>query len=174
MAGILFSCVNDLDAIKKVTFKNDTPDEIAVNLHVVFSEDGYAQAELFAAIAETFNGKEHVTYIKDSLRVNFFNEKGKIVSTLSAKEGQINYEKSFILVKDSVRLYNYENKQTLATDALYWNQKDSSIYSLSAVTIQSPKGIVYGNGMKTKQDFRKFEFLKPHGRMEIEKELEIE
>ncbi len=174
LAILLASCVNDLDTIKKITFDEKTPDETTRDLHVIFDDDGYAKVEIYAALAETTRGKNHITKVKDSLRVNFFNNEGKIVSTLSALYGEVNFTLGTLIVKDSVRLYNFEKKQTLETEALYWNQKDSSIYSLSQVIVRSPKGIIVGDGIKTKQDFSWYEFLKPQGKIELEKELEID
>jgi LPS export ABC transporter protein LptC len=166
--------VNDLETIQKITFDTKSPDESTKDLHIVFSETGYARVEIFAALAETFHGDKNITRVKDSLRVNFFDEKGKVVSTLTALYGEINYTNGTIIVRDSVRLFNFDKKQTLETEALYWNQKDSSIYSLSQVIVRSPKGIVIGKeGIRTKQDFSKYELLKPEGKIELEKELEI-
>lgn len=171
--AILVGCENDLETIQKITFDSKAPDESTKNLKVIYADSGYAKVEINAAIAETFRGKEAITKVKDSLRVNFFSEKGEIVSTLSAKYGEINYTQGTLFVKDSVRLYNIQRKQTLETEALYWNQKDSSIYSLSQVIIKSPKGIVLGEGIKTNQNFSKYELLKPAGKIQLEKELEF-
>jgi hypothetical protein len=62
----------------------------------------------------------------------------------------------------------------LETEALFWNQKDSSIYSISQVIIKSPKGIVLGDGIQTNQSFSKYVLIKPSGSVELEKELEID
>lgn len=170
---LCISCENDLDTIKKITFDAKSPDETTKNLKMIYSDSGYAKVEIYAALAETYRTKESITKIKDSLRVNFFSDRGEVVSTLSARYGEINYSRGTILVRDSVRLYNYAKKQTLETEALFWNQKDSSIYSLSQVIIKSPKGIVLGDGIRTNQSFTKYVLLKPSGRIELEKELEI-
>jgi hypothetical protein len=42
------------------------------------------------------------------------------------------------------------------------------------VIIKSPKGIVLGDGIRTNQSFSKYVLLKPSGRVEMEKQLEIE
>ena len=143
------------------------------NFKMIYADDGYARVEIFAALAETYRGKEEITKIKDSLKVHFFNEKGEIVSKLTALYGEINNTKGTLMVRDSVRLYNYEKKQTLETEALYWNQKDSTIYSKSSVKVRSPKGTIFGEGIKTKQDFSKYEIIKPVGKFQLENELEF-
>ena len=171
---IIYSCENDLEAIQKITFDTNTPDETTKDLHIMISDSGYAKVEIIATLAETFRNKTHITKVKDSLRVNFFNDKGKVISTLFALYGEINFTNGTIIVKDSVRLYNFQNKQMLETEALYWNQKDSTIYSLSQIIVRSPKGIVIGkDGIKTTQEFNKYELLKPEGKIQIEEELEI-
>ncbi len=171
---IIYSCENDLEAIQKITFDTNTPDETTKDLHIMISDSGYAKVEIIATLAETFRNKTHITKVKDSLRVNFFNDKGKVISTLFALYGEINFTNGTIIVKDSVRLYNFQNKQMLETEALYWNQRDSTIYSLSQIIVRSPKGIVIGkDGIKTTQEFNKYELLKPEGKIQIEEELEI-
>ena len=125
-------------------------------------------------MAETYRNNLQVTKIKDSLKVYFFNEKGDIVSTLSALYGQINYNTGQLLVKDSVRLYNHKKKQTLETEVLYWDQKDSSIYTKSAVIVRSPKGKLFGKGIRTKQDFSNYVILEPVGSWQIDKNQTIE
>ena len=167
------SCENDLEAIERISFDAHSPDETTKNLKMIYADDGYARVEIYASLAETFRGKEEITKIKDSLKVHFFNEKGEIVSKLTALYGEINYSKGTMMVKDSVRLYNYEKKQTLETEALFWNQKDSSIYSRSSVIVRSPKGTIFGEGIRTKQDFSKYELIKPVGKFEMENELEF-
>jgi LPS export ABC transporter protein LptC len=171
---LLISCENDLETIKKITFNAQSPDETTKNLKMIYSDSGYAKVEIHASLAETYRMKQHITKVKDSLRVNFFSDKGNVVSTLSARYGEINHTKGTILVRDSVRLYNFAKKQMLETEALFWNQKDSTIYSQSQVIIKSPKGIVLGDGIRTNQSFSKYVLLKPTGRVELEKELEID
>jgi LPS export ABC transporter protein LptC len=167
--GILSSCVNDLESIKKVTYDPKAPDEVTKNLHVFYTDSGYARVEIYAALAETFSKPQAVTKLKDGIKVNFFNGTGEVVSTLTALYGEVNYSKGIMFVRDSVQLYNHIKKQRLDTEVLYWNQKDSAIYTLSNVVVRSPKGILFGDGIRTKQDFSEYEFLKPYGRYDFGK-----
>jgi hypothetical protein len=51
------------------------------------------------------------------------------------------------------------------TEALYWNQKDSLIFTDKMVMIKSPKELLYGKGIKAKQDFSYYEFIEPQGKI---------
>jgi hypothetical protein len=73
-----------------------------------------------------------------------------------------------------VRHYNHKKKQTQETEELICNQKDSSIYSKSSVIVRSPKGKVFGEGIKTKQDFSSYVLLKPVGSWQIDQNQTIE
>ena len=171
---VLSACENDIAVVQRISYEADAPTESTKNLILTYAESGFARVKIHAALAETYRGKAQITKIKDSLRVYFFNEKGDIVSTLSALYGEINYNTGELMVKDSVRLYNHKKKQTLETEALFWNQKDSSIYSRSSVIVRSPKGKVFGEGIKTKQDFSSYVLLKPVGSWQIDKNETIE
>ncbi|MFO0494311.1 MAG: hypothetical protein ACK50Y_02160, partial [Flavobacteriia bacterium] len=66
------SCVNDLETIQRVTYDPKAPDEVTKNLRVFYTDSGYAQIEITAAIAESYSKPETVTKLKDGLKVNFF------------------------------------------------------------------------------------------------------
>ena len=107
----LNSCENDIDAIERISFDAHSPDETTKNLKMIYAEDGYARVEIFAALAETFRGKEEINKIKDSLKVHFFNEKGEIVSKVkdqkSVEEGNSRNLQELRRYDDR-RLYSYD------------------------------------------------------------------
>lgn len=166
-AFVLSSCVNKLNDIQKVTYDKTAPDEVSKDLHVYYTDSGYAKIEIFSKLAETYRVPEYVTKLKDGLKVNFFTEDGQIVSTLTALYGEINFTKNIMFVKDSVRLINHAKQQTMETEMLFWNQKDSVVYTNNNVVVNSPNGVLYGQGIKTKQDFTSYEFLKPYGKFNL-------
>ncbi|MEY3236963.1 MAG: export transporter periplasmic protein LptC [Bacteroidota bacterium] len=169
LTSLLFSCVNDLESIQKVTYDPKAPDEVTKNLRVFYTDSGYARVEVFASLAERYSKPIAVTKLKDGIKVNFFSADGKIVSTLTALYGEVNYVNGTFFVRDSVQLVNHEKKQRMETEVLYWSQKDSSIYTTSNVVVRSPKGVLYGDGIRTKQNFSEYEFLKPYGKINFDK-----
>lgn len=164
---VFSSCTNDLDKIKKITYDPKSPDEVSRNLTIYYADSGYAKLNIFAVHAETYN-KPHVTHLKDSLKVDFFDDNGTITSTLTAKFGEINHDTGMMYVKDSVKLVNHSDKRVLHTTVLYWNQSDSTIYTDQNVRLVSPKGTAYGTSLTTKQDFSRYEITDPRGAYEFE------
>ncbi|HLU87843.1 MAG TPA: LPS export ABC transporter periplasmic protein LptC [Taishania sp.] len=164
---MLISCTNDLDQIKRITYDPKSPDEVSQNISIYFADSGYAKLTIFAVHAETYS-KPHVTKLKDSLKVDFFDEKGTITSTLTAKYGEVNHETGRMFVKDSVKFVNHADKRIMYTDILYWDQSDSTIYTDQNVRLISPKGKAYGSSLKAKQDFSSYKITDPRGAYEFD------
>jgi LPS export ABC transporter protein LptC len=167
VGGILFSCVNDLDTIKKISYKSSDPDERTRDLNVFYTDSGYAKIEVYAKIAETYSKPESVVKIKDGLKVTFFDSNGDVVSVLTAINGEIYQRKGLIIVRDSVQLFNEQKNQRLETEELFWNQVDEQIYTEQEVVIRTSDALFFGEGLKTKQDFTTYEFLKPKGKIKL-------
>tara|TARA_R110002072_G_scaffold266303_4_gene425219 strand:- start:173 stop:736 length:564 start_codon:yes stop_codon:yes gene_type:complete len=170
IAGILFSCVNDLDAIQKVSSEPNAPSEVTRNLEVFYNDSGYARVKIVATLAETYRIPKHITKLKDGLRVDFFSETGEVVSQLTSLYGEVNYETGILVAKDSVVLRNFDSKQQLETEELFWNQKDSTIFTEKNVIIKTDgKGVTgRGQGLETTQSFDHYVIKKPIGKMTLE------
>jgi len=160
MMGVFFSCVNDLEKVKKITTHPDHPDETSEMLHVIYTDSGYAQVEIFANIAETYTQPESVTKFKDGLKVNFFNEEGEIASVLTSLFGEID-EEGNITVRDSVKLLNVLEQKTLESEVLYWDKDGDSIYTNKSVVITTPDMVLSGMGAWTTPAFDTAQFYKP-------------
>jgi LPS export ABC transporter protein LptC len=169
LAGCLFSCVNDLNQIRRVTYDPKAPDEVIKDMEVFYTDDGYAKVRIYAKLAETYSNPEQVTKLKDGLKIDFYDEDGQIVSTLTALYGEVRTAEGKMFVRDSVRLYNYEKDQRMETEELNWNQRDSLIYTEKSVVVKTANSILYGQGVRTKQDFNNYTFIRPTGRINLDK-----
>jgi LPS export ABC transporter protein LptC len=164
----LAACVNDIDSIKRITFKPDDPDEKTSELYLTYTDSGYAKVRLYAKLAENYAKPENVLKFKDGIRLEFYNENGTIASILTALYGEINETTGQMMVRDSVQLFNPEKNKRLETEVLYWNRKDSTIFTDQMVMIRSPRSLIYGKGIRTRQDFSTYTFLKPEGTIDVD------
>lgn len=160
-AGIFFSCVNDLEKVKRITTTPDTPDETSEDFHVIFTDSGFAKVEIFAKIAESYSEPKPITKFKDGLKVNFFYDDGTVASVLTALYGEVDDETGNIVVKDSVEFLNIKEEKKLETEVLYWLKKGDSIFTDQEVKITSPDMILYGVGAWTTPLFDTAQFYKP-------------
>ena len=159
-----------MEKIKQVTFDAKDPDEKTRQLNLVYSDSGMAKLKLYAPIAETFTRKEgKVVQFNEGVRLEFYKKNGHLGSSLTALYGEINETTGTMMVRDSVRMFNTDKKQTMETEVLYWNRKDSTIFTDQLVTIKTPKMLLFGKGLKTKQDFSWYVFKEPQGRIKIDK-----
>lgn len=166
-AGILFSCVNDMNTIDKVTFDDKSPDEVAVDLELLYTDSGYAQVKIYAALAETYTKPEKVTKLKDGLKVDFFSDEGEIISSLSALYGEVDHTTGMMFVRDSVVLRNYGKNQFLETEELFYNRRDSSIYTDRNVILRKDGKVGTGDGIRTTQSFNRYSVKNPVGEIAI-------
>lgn len=167
--GILFSCVNDLDTIQRVTASPNTPDEVTQDLNLHYTDSGYARIQVYAKLAETVNYPSRLTRLMDFVKVDFYNESGRVVSTLTSLYGEVDYETGMMFVKDSVVLHNLAEKQILETEILFYNQKDSTVYTDKYVVLKKEgEGVIgRGKGIKTTPfgRFTKGDIFHPEGRL---------
>lgn len=171
VTGFLFSCVNDLDAIQKVTFDENSPDDVMRDFNMFYNDSGYARVEIFATLAETYMTPKHITKLKDGVKVDFYSEDGEIISKLTALYGEVDFQTGEIVVRDSVGLLNLEKGQRLETEELFWNQNDSTIYTNKNVIVKSPDNSVqgWGRGLETTQEFSRYKILEPYGKFDLSK-----
>lgn len=162
---ILFSCSNDLEKIKKVTMHNDDPDERTTELYLIQTDGGKAKIRLYAKEAESFSKGDKIIVFNKGVKVEFYTEQGKLSSILTAKYGKINESQGTMEVLDSVRVFNPIKDQLMETEALFWDRKDSLITTDRLVSIKTPSALIYGKGLKMKQDFSYYEFIKPQGKI---------
>lgn len=170
MAGfLLWGCVNDLDQIQQVSLNKEVPDEQTEDLYLHYTDSGYARLQVYAKFAETFNHPQRVTKLKDLVKIDFYSEDGKVVSTLTALYGEINSETGVMFVRDSVVLRNIGDKRTLETEELIYNQGDSTVYTQKYVVIKKEgMGVIgQGKGIRTSPfgKFKKADIFEPVGKV---------
>jgi LPS export ABC transporter protein LptC len=162
LAGILFSCSNDLEKIKLITESKDIPDEVSTHLRMVVTDSGHVSYILRGGLVETRREPNQLTTIKNGIELSFYNrEDNTLEAVLTAKYGERSVEGDKLFVRDSVVLKNLEQNQQLETEELYW--RNDSIFSNKSVVVKTSDGVIWGKGIVADQTFNTFTILKPTG-----------
>lgn len=169
MVGIFYSCVNDINKVKKISIQPDSPDETSEGLHIIYTDSGMAQIEIYSNIAETYTLPEDKTKFKDGLKVNFYSDDGEIEAVLTSLYGEIDKRTGNITVRDSVKLVNLEKQKTLKTEVLYWDKGGDSIYTDKPVVITSPDMVLSGVGAWATPNLDTAQFYNPTAQIYLNK-----
>ncbi len=153
---MLFSCENDLETITTVTATDETPSEIVNDMHTLYSDSGVVVYEIIATRMEKFNIPEAKTIFKNGIQVNFFKEKDSIVSTLTADYAEIRENENLIVARNNVIFTNFDKKQTLKTEELFWDQKAKRVKTDKRFYVKGEDSEVWGYGLDTDENFTNY------------------
>lgn len=156
MAGMFFSCENDMENIKLITATNDSPDQIVNNVHSLYSDTGVVRFEIVATRMESYSMPEKKTVFKDGFQVNFYKSKDSIESTLTADYAEMIESTSSILARSNVIFTNFDKKQTLKTEELFWDQVAKRIRTDKAFDVTGPNNHVIGYGLDANEIFSEY------------------
>ena len=170
--GILFtvtSCENDLAEINRLFSQEDAQKEVVTGVTILYSDSAILKVKVVSPTLERYTeGTEPHQEFPDGLRVDFFDEKGKADSWLTAKKGT-RYERSGkMIVRDSV-VWQSIKKERLESEELIWNEKTKKIYTNKFVVIKRPGEIIYGYGFEANQDFSHSKIHAIEGRLKVDR-----
>ncbi len=169
LAGCFFllSCENDEAEVKSL-FTRKLGVEEAKIITLTFTTGGKTKAILTSPLM--LRVQDTITYIEfpKTLEVNFYDEEGKVESTMTALYGRYKESENIVYLKDSVRVINTK-KETLNTDELYWDRSRTGweFYTEKPVRIRTLTHIIDGVGMEASQDFKQRHIKKTTGMIKI-------
>ncbi len=150
---MLFSCENDLETIQQVTATDKTPNEVVKGMHTLYSDSGVVVYEIIATRMEKYGEPQNKTIFKDGFQVNFFKGKDSIISKLTADYAEIRDKENIIIARNNVIFTNFEKKQTLNTEELFWDKAAKRVRTDKQFTIVGEDTKVLGYGLDTDQNF---------------------
>lgn len=158
LCGCLFAfarCVNSEQEVNELLKKKTGVDE-ATNVEGYMSNTGRMKARLKAPNMLRYQDSSSRVVFPKTLHVDFFNDSTRVENQLDARYAEYYEGKSQVFLKDSVRVYNYNN-DTLFCQELWWDQNLQKFYTDKPVRVHRPDMIMYGVGLSAPQDFKTFE-----------------
>jgi len=139
----------------------------AFNLKMQLSDSAKLRVELLAPLQLEFqNGDQDYP---EGVTVDFYNAQGKKYTRLTAEKGKYDKTKHIYTVTENVIVKNMEKGEQLNTEELNWSPHIQDIYTTQKVEITTPTEILYGNGLRAKQDFTSYKITQPTGKFTVHK-----
>lgn len=166
MAGMFFSCTNDLDRVASIEVPEAAPDRITLNAEYQFTDSGRVRNQLKAARIEEYRTEPARTEITGGLQLTFYDSIGDPGSVLTARRGTIVPAENRMEVFEEVVFVNVQGDR-LETEQLTWLQDSGKVHTDKAVRIQRGGDIIHGQGLDADQDFSKYTIHKITGELYI-------
>jgi LPS export ABC transporter protein LptC len=137
------------------------PDQESWDAEMFFTKEGKRTAVLKAGYIAKYTRKKY-TLLKDSVKVDFYDEQGKHKSVLTAARGKVFDDREDMVATGNVILVS-DNGITLYSEELIWNNKEQKIISNVPVKITTESETMYGDSLRSDPDLINPEIINVHG-----------
>lgn len=162
----LYNCTGKGDAVEVFT-KADVQVERIQDVDMLYSDSALVRVRIRGPLTlrHLVNDDPRQEFIK-GIKVDFFNAKGALAGTLTAKYA-VRYEyKGLTLVRDSVVWQSTDGKK-LESPELTWNEREQLISTNRFVVLTTLKDTIRSHGFTANQDFSNIRFNAVDGSLEV-------
>lgn len=144
----------------------DGPLRTGENIELFYTEDNQVKVKMVAALLYEFENGDRE--FPNGLYLEFFDEEGKLESTLRANEAYYFKKENQWRGRGKVEVKNIAKNEQLNTEELFWRPTEEKIFTDKFVTIRQQTDVIYGQGLEAKQDMTDYEIKKPEGEFAVE------
>ena len=140
------------------------------NVTMLYAEKDLLKMKLIGKkVLEFENGDRE---FPEGLFLEFYNEQGKLTSTLTANHAYFFKREYQWRGRGHVEVKNLETHEQLNTEELYWKPDTKRIFTDAFVTIREAGDVVYGKGLNAAQDLSQYTLDNPTGNFEASDEVD--
>jgi LPS export ABC transporter protein LptC len=151
------SCSNRIEDIEVIKQRTEGNVESAKDVSILYSDSAIVRMRIRAPLMlNSQSAAAPKRTFPDGVWVDFFDSRQEPSSHLTAKYAEYAENEKIIVLRDSVVIRNYKNEQ-LETEELFWNERDSRIYSKKFVKVTTPQEIIHGYGFSSNMEFTEWE-----------------
>ncbi|OGF96709.1 MAG: LPS export ABC transporter periplasmic protein LptC [Candidatus Glassbacteria bacterium RIFCSPLOWO2_12_FULL_58_11] len=141
------------------------PDQVFDGFEMTVTDNGIKKGWVTADRAEKYTQLN--LFKASNLKVVFYTSNGEVKSVMTSLKGLIHTDSGDMEAIDSVVVLSQDSSKTLTTGRLIWKKEENLILGDSAVVIHSPRGVVYGDGIKADAGFENLEVKNPTGDINV-------
>ena len=155
LAGMFFSCKNDIREITALTEDREIAVQTTYNAVYDYTENGKIKNRLEVSRMDRFEGENRRIEVSDGFVLIFFDSTGTEEARLRANRGIFQEESGIMKAIEDVELRNNKNEQ-LNTEELIWLQDSGKVYTDEFVKITQSDGVIFGRGLTTDETFSSY------------------
>jgi LPS export ABC transporter protein LptC len=163
---IMFFAVGCSQTELKEPLIYDGPARVGENVELYYTENNQVKVKMIAALIYEFESGDRE--FPNGIYLEFYNEFGKLESTLRANEAYYFKKEDQWRGRGKVEVKNLEKNEQLNTEELFWKPAQEKIFTDKFVTIRQQADVIYGQGLEAKQDMSDYTIKKPEGEFAVE------
>ncbi len=169
VAMFFIACENDLAKVEQVIPKEMANVEVAKGVELIYSDSAVVRVKIKSdkMLTHSQKGKQVKQEFPEGIAVDFFSERQRVQSRLTARYAVRFEKRDEIEIRDSV-VWASAKPETLETEELIWDEKNKKVYSNRFVKITTATDVIYGYGFEANEDFTKWKINAVQGQMGIE------
>lgn len=156
LSGFAASCTNDPAKVKAVSRKENLPLQTAHGIDLYYTDSAKTKVHLTAPMVEEYIGASAHTEMPKGVKVEFYQEDGKVDSYLTANYAVRREREQIMEAKNDVVVINTKGEK-LNTEHLIWDGSKRRIYTDAAVKITTATEIIMGTGLEADEMFNNYE-----------------
>lgn len=160
---VLSSCGQKENAQPK---EYEGPLQEAEDVELFYTENQIIKVKMMAPVLYEFKTGDRE--FPKGIYLEFFDEFGKLSSTLRADHAYYFKTDDKWRARGKVEVINQEKNEQLNTEELFWLPAKEQINTESFVTIRMQTEVIYGEGLEAKQDMSTYTIKKPQGEFQLE------
>jgi len=141
--------------VSSVPDTGELPDQEVSDFEATETDQGAPQWKMYARSAATYRARN--TVVARGVRIDFFDEKGKRASTLTAREGEMNDLSHDMIARGDVVIQTTEGTR-MTTDQLRFLNKMQRIQTESFVRVDRRGDVLTGWGFESDPQLKDFQF----------------
>jgi len=137
----------------------------AENVELYYSDKEQVKLKLVAPLMYEFKSGDRE--FPKGINMEFFDETGKLESTLRANNAYFFKEENKWRGQGDVVVRNVQKNEQLNTVELYWRPPAKKIFTDKFVTIKQQNDVIYGEGLDAKEDLSDYTITKLSGTFQV-------
>ena len=137
----------------------------AENVELYYSEKDIVKVKMVTPLMYEFKNQDREC--PKGIYMEFFDEFGKLESTLKANHAYYFRELNQWRGRGNVEVKNLQKNEQLNTEELFWKQSDKKIFTDKFVTIRQQGDVLYGEGLDAAEDMSDYTINKLSGKFEV-------
>lgn len=146
------ACENDMASVAALNHRKPEVEE-AHRIDAYLSQGGKMRSRLQSPFMLRYDDSLPRLEFPNTLHVDFYNDSLQVASYLDAHYGLYYLTQDKVYLKDSVRIVNLAQHDTIYCEDLYWDHITGLFHTNRQVRIYRPRQTIYGRGMHANQDF---------------------